>query len=392
MIVLTPRRLAVLLAIAIGLAGLCALEGGGGEAEAARARAQRAAARVKHERTRATKAQRRAARQKKAKKKAAARPRAAASLSRPAQRPAAAELSRRTGEEPAAHRRRAAPAGQRAAAPARAPRGRARARAARPVRTASASAARQSRPPVVLDATRNVTLAEAAQTTAVRETFAMRAVAERLRVRGGPSWEVSTPFEQFVGDASNPVTGSGPIEVLARQKVTPRGLWARIRHSLSPSSERRFMVLVDPKGQATILSSQPNSFPYRAARYLTQRIPLRELVADGFRSAGVRNGIGMSVGGVGVAAATGPMGWIAGGALIYRGVNMMVEGVGRRRVARKQAMTRTVAAIRRAIKRGETVTLPEAYRTYTRRLEDLKSGTTPLELRSFAEELSTYGL
>lgn len=226
----------------------------------------------------------------------------------------------------------------------------------------------------------------------VRERTAVRAVAKRMRGRLGTAWAVTTPFTQFVGDVTNPVTGSGPIEVIAKQRRSPRGVWRRIRHSLSPNAERSFMVMVDPSGKPTILSSRPNSAPYRFMRRMTLALPVKEIVADVFRSKGVRTGLGMSAGGVGIAMAFGPAGWVASGAMVYKSIGLMVEGVERRQVARKEAITRTVTSVERSLRRGQTVTLAEAYRTYGRFLEDIKPGTRPSELRDFAEQLSSYGL
>ena len=409
------RGPAALLAALVCLAGPTggALEGQVAEARTGKARRAAIQKQKQHAKTRQAKAERRALRQK---KKASAQRRAAA-LPRPATQRAGAQQAPRGEaaalamtaprqpqqvEQPvvAAPGRASTPRTRpgRTASRSRAPRGTGTATSVRPSTTAPRTGARaavtSSRPAgrVALDASRPVTLAQARGTSAVRETVAMEAVAERLRGQGGAPWEVSTALDQFVGDVSNPITGSGPIEIRARQQVTPRGAWARVRHAFSGNAERRFMVMVDPGGVPTILSSEPNSAPYRALRFLTRNVPIRELVSDTLRSSGVRNGIGLSLGGVGIAAVTGPVGWAGAGMLLYRGMQLMGQGVERRQVARRDAVSKTVAQVKRQLRKGETVTFTEAYRTYRVALEKIKPGTTPQDLRSFAAELSVHGL
>jgi hypothetical protein len=243
---------------------------------------------------------------------------------------------------------------------------------------------------------RPVPPAEAEHTMEVRESQAIRAVESRLQNRGGSPWEISTPLVQFAGDRHNPVTGSGPIEVFARQKVTRRGGWNRLRHALSPSTARRFFVIVDPSGRPTILSSQANSLPYRAARLFNEAIPLRELVADIFRSSGVRKGVrtaGLGHGvGIGTAAAVGSVGWVVAGAFLYRAAQQMGEGVARRRIARREAMDATVNEIHKVIRNGGSVSFARAYGIYKLQLETQKPGTRAIDERDFAEQLSFRGL
>ena len=406
------RLPAAVLAALVCLAGpnVSAPEGGAAEARTGKAKRAAIQKQKQHAKTRQAKAERRARRQKKkasAQQRAAALPRPASGRGGARQAPggeaAALAIATRpvqTAEQPvaAAPERTAAPRTRpgRTGSRSRVPRGTRTGTATRPStapRTARA-AAPASRPQgrVALDASRPVTLAQARRTSAVRETLAMEAVAERLSGQGGPAWEVSTALDQFVGDVTNPITGSGPIEIRARQQVTPRGMWARVRHAFSGNAERRFMVMVDPSGVPTILSSEPNSAPYRAMRFLTRNVPIRELVSDTLRSSGVRNGIGLSLGGVGVAAVTGPVGWAGAGMLLYRGMQLMGQGVERRQVARRDAVSKTVAQVKRQLRKGETVTFTEAYRTYRVQLEKIKPGTTPQDLRSFAAELSVHGL
>jgi hypothetical protein len=252
-----------------------------------------------------------------------------------------------------------------------------------------------------LTARGKLAVAEAELTSARRESKAKSLVASRIKTKGGPKWEVSTPPLQFVGDRTNSVTGSGPIEVIAKQVVQPRGLWGRIKHALSPNAERKFLVLVDAKGTATIISSEAHSLPYRFVRTVTAKLPLREYVTDMVKSKGAKNGAGLAAGGIGVVAATSAsgVGLVLGVGLIVRGIQTYQEGIRRRQVARTKAMEQTVADIRSAVKGGETVTLSEAYRIYTRDLAGLSengavtgSSITPASLREFTEQLTTYGL
>ena len=228
--------------------------------------------------------------------------------------------------------------------------------------------------------------------TADCETVATRFIRRQLRKSGKATWDLATPVFQYAGDSTNPVTGTGPIEVVARQKRQPTGLWGRITRALNPNSERRFMVVIDARGTPQVLSEEANSLPYRLMRKFGERVPLKEIVSDAIRSQGVRNGLGLSAGGLAIGATGGPFGWAAAGALIYRGAKLAIDGVDRRRVARESAMDKTVTDIKSDIKNGETVTLAEAYRTYKVNLDNTKPGTTPLSLRKFTAELSTHGL
>jgi hypothetical protein len=270
--------------------------------------------------------------------------------------------------------------------------------AAPATRTSSRTKSRRSKKS---SAMRALPMAAAEITSAQREAKAKSLVASRIRTKGGPEWEVTTPALQFVGDKSNPVTGSGPIEVIARQKVAPRGFFGRLKHAFSPSVERKFLVLVDPQGAATIISSEAHGPLFRAVRAVTDRLPLREYIADAVKSKGAKNGAGLAVGGIGVMAATSAsgVGLVVGIGLIVRGIQTYQEGIQRRTVARTKAMEKTVTDIKTAVKDGQTVTLAEAYRIYTRDLANLEQdgavtggSITPASLKDFTAELTTYGL
>lgn len=258
-----------------------------------------------------------------------------------------------------------------------------------------------------MSAVRRVTMKELPTSAARREGIAMRAVSGELRRRLGGKWDVTMPFSQFVGDTSNPITGSGPLEVYATQNAKPRGAWASIRRMLSPNAERRFIVMVDAQGQTTILSSRPHSLPYRAARAVIDLLPL---AGDVFKSRGVRVGSLLSGGGlVAVTAIGGPVGLVIAGVLGLSGTNEMRDGVERRNEARADALDRTlhgwpgrVSAGSRhrhgrpglydLLKKKQTVTLTEAHNLYKLNLEDVKSGTTPLDIAEFATVLAANGL
>ena len=253
----------------------------------------------------------------------------------------------------------------------------------------------------MLTAKGELATAEAELTSARRESKAKSLVKSRLKTKDGPEWDISTPPLQFVGDKSNPVTGSGPIEVIAKQKVQARGFFGRIKQFFSPNAERKFLVLVDNQGAATIISSEAHGLPYRALKTVTSKLPLREYVADMIKSKGAKNGAGLAAGGVGVIAATSAsgLGLVLGVGLLVRGIQTYQEGMQRRQVARGKAMEKTVSDIKSAVKGGETVTLSEAYRIYTRDLAGLQENgavtggsITPASLREFTEELTTYGL
>ena len=288
-------------------------------------------------------------------------------------------------------------AGEAAAAlprPARAPQA---TRTARPTRAAK---------PTTLSATRGMTMAELSTTAAKRETIAMRAVATEAKRRVGGKWDVTLPFDQFVGDKTNPITGSGPIVVNARQKGGKRGVLGFLGRLVNPNAERRFVVMVDPQGRPTVLESKPNGPLYRFGRRALETLPT---ASDIVKSRGVRLGSLLTGGGL-VAVTT--VGGIAGlavfGAMGLYGTNEMREGVKRRDEARTQAFEVTLhgwpgataggnarrgrAGITQLLKRkGATVTLSEAHNLYKLNLEEIKPGTRPLDISEFASVLAANG-
>lgn len=278
----------------------------------------------------------------------------------------------------------------------------------RPARTAARRTAAAAQP-VTLSAARGVTLKEISGTAAQRESIAMRAVATEAKRRVGGKWDVTLPFDQFVGDKTNPITGSGPIVVNAKQKARGRGVLAFLGGLINPNAQRRFVVMVDPVGRPTILESRPNGPLYRIGRKAVEALPT---ASDILKSRGVRLGSLLTGGGlVAVTAVGGIAGLAVAGAMGLYGTNEMRVGVQRRNEARTQALEVTLhgwpgatatagGSARRArpgiiqlLKRkGSTVTLSEAHNLYKLNLEEIKPGTQPLEIAEFASVLAANGL
>ena len=289
----------------------------------------------------------------------------------------------------------------------------ARTRAPRPKPTTTASALpRPQRPrtaaaPRALSAARGVTLQEIATTSSKREEIAMRAVASEAKRRTGGTWNVTLPFDQFVGDKTNPITGSGPIVVHAKAKTRARGVFAFLGRLVNPNAERRFVVMVDPAGKPTILESKPNGPLFRFGRAALEALPT---ASDIIKSRGVRLGSLLTGGGlVAVTALGGVTGLIVFGAMGLYGTNEMREGVTRRNEARADALERTLhgwpgatlsgrsrqarPGLYQLLKRkGSKVTLSEAHNLYKLNLEEIKPGTQPLPIAEFATVLAANGL
>ncbi|HUS67297.1 MAG TPA: hypothetical protein VMZ28_22320 [Kofleriaceae bacterium] len=275
----------------------------------------------------------------------------------------------------------------------------------RPARTARRTAAASH--PVALSAARGVTLKELSGTAAQRETIAMRAVATEARRRVGGKWDVTLPFDQFVGDKTNPITGSGPIVVNASRKTRASGVLGFLGRLVNPNAQRRFVVMVDPGGRPTILESRPNGPLYRVGRRAIEALPL---ASDIVKSRGVRIGSLLSGGGlVAVTTIGGPIGLGVAGLLGLYGTNEMREGVQRRNEARADALDHTLhgwpgastggrarharPGVYQLLRRkGGTVTLSEAHNLYKLNLEELKPGTEPLDIAEFAGVLAANGL
>lgn len=316
--------------------------------------------------------------------------------------PAGAEAATR---KPVAGKPRAAkpkPAGARTRA----------ATARKPRTTSAASLPRPARPPrrkptAALSAARGASLQEVSTAAAKRETIAMRAVASEAKRRAGGRWDVTLPFDQFVGDRTNPITGSGPIVVIASQKARSTGFLAKVGRLVNPNAQRRFIVMVDPKGQPTILESKPDGPLYRLGRAALEALPT---ASDVLKSRGVRLGSLLTGGGlVAVTAVGGVTGLIVFGAMGLYGTNEMREGVARRTEARNQAMEVTLhgwpgatassngrrarPGVYQLLKRkGSKVTLSEAHNLYKLNLEEIKPGTEPLGIAEFATVLAANGL
>ena len=213
-----------------------------------------------------------------------------------------------------------------------------------------------------------------------RETIAVNRVLAR-----GEVLVSSTPFN---GDVANPITGLGPIEIQVRKQTTGNaGRLKRFFRMLSPSAERSHLVMVDAAGNATKLSTRPNSPFYRAFDGIRNTIPVREILHDVINSSGVRNGLFTAILG-GAATAINPVGSVG----IFRGVQLMFEGVKRRTVARNEVFAGTVKWANRQGARGKYPNLTNTYRRYKTELQKNKPGTEPATLKNFAELLAGSGL
>jgi hypothetical protein len=259
----------------------------------------------------------------------------------------------------------------------------------------------------VLSVARGASLKEVSASSAQRETLAMRAVAREAKRRTGGAWDVTLPFDQFVGDKTNPITGSGPIVVKAKQKARKRGVLAFLGRLVNPNAERRFVVMVDRGGRPTILESRPDAPLYRVGRRVIEALPT---ASDIVKSRGVRIGSLLTGGGlVAVTAVGGPIGIAMASLLGLYGTSEMRGGVQRRNEARADALDYTLhgwpgavaggrarhprAGIYQLLRRkGTTVTLSEAHNLYKLNLEELKAGTEPLDIAEFATVLSATGL
>jgi hypothetical protein len=232
----------------------------------------------------------------------------------------------------------------------------------------------------------------------VAEQKAVKAVATRLKALSRAEYEVAPPFLQFESDRTNPVTGSGLIEVRATQKLDPaKGRISRILRAFNPRTQRRIEVMIDQAGEPHILTDQADSFPYRAFRKLKERLPIGEFIKDAFMSEGARKGglLGALAGGV--AFLGGPVGIGVVLAVAPTAFKMTTEGINRRRVARQTALDEAAAEIKTSLKNGETVNIGEAYTTYKTKLSNLKRGETldgpstpasAISMRDFVEQIS----
>lgn len=231
-----------------------------------------------------------------------------------------------------------------------------------------------------------LTDATVAAELSVREEKAINAIKARGRDKG---WKISKPFLQKIGDRSNPVTGLGPLTIYADKTRKPTSKIGRLLHALNPNSKRRMVVLVE-NGQVTFLKDQPDTLPYRLVRNVLEKLPIGEILHDATRSDHVRSGVarillGLFAGG----AFAGPVGGTAGViAMLPSGIKLITEGFERRKVARKQALVETNAAIEVELKAGKAVTLSEAYQTYKAKLDAIKPGTKAATEEDFAQEIA----
>jgi len=208
------------------------------------------------------------------------------------------------------------------------------------------------------------------------EAMAMAVAEQRLKVTRRADYDVVPTFEQSRGDKTNPVTGSGMIELVATQKVTgKRGIVRRFLHAFNPNARRRVEMVLDPSGAPGYIVDRADSLPYRIARRIVETVPLRELVNDVFRSDGVRKGGAIGILAGGFALMTGPVGWAVAAGVAPMAWKSSVQGIKQRQMARQKALTDAVVEIKQSIKDGNTVTIEEAYDTYKAKLGEIKEGT-----------------
>ena len=209
------------------------------------------------------------------------------------------------------------------------------------------------------------------------EAKAMAIIEQRLKVTSGSDYKVAPTFEQSRGDKTNPVTGSGMIELVAVQKVTGKqNFIKRFFHAFNPKAQRRVELVLDEAGQPAYMVDRADSTPYRLARRVLGNLPVREFVNDVVRSDGVRKGGVMGILAGGLAVMTGPVGWAAAGVVAPMAWKSSVQGIKQRQMARQVALTDAVAEIKQSLADGKTVTIEEAYETYRAKLSNIKEGTT----------------
>ena len=230
------------------------------------------------------------------------------------------------------------------------------------------------------------------------EAMAMAVSEQRLKVIRRADYDVAPTFEQSRGDKTNPVTGSGMIELVAVQKVKGKqGAIRRFFHAFSPGAQRRVEIVLDSSGAPTYMVDRPDSLPYRIVRRMVEAVPLREFFNDVVRSDGVRKGGVMGILAGGLAAMTGPVGWGIAGVVAPMAWKTSVEGIRQRQIARQKALGEAVAEIKKALGEGKNVTIEEAYETYKAKLGEIKEGAavdapsspaTPISRRDFVKAIS----
>ncbi len=230
------------------------------------------------------------------------------------------------------------------------------------------------------------------------EAMARAIIEQRLKVTGRADYDVVPTFEQSRGDKTNPVTGSGMIELVAVQKVTGKqNFIRRFFHAFNPKAQRRVELVLDQAGAPTYMVDRPDSLPYRIVRRVFQTLPVREFFNDVVRSDGVRKGGVMGILAGGLAVVTGPVGWGVAGVVAPMAWKTSVEGIKQRQVARQKALNDAVAEVKQSLADGKTVTIEEAYETYKAKLGEIKEGTavdapstpaTPISRRDFVQAIS----
>ena len=241
--------------------------------------------------------------------------------------------------------------------------------------SSSAAHARSQKPPKVLSAQ-------------LRGQIAEQAVHRALVgwTRPGAIVTVRAGVVPFNGDARNPITGQGPVEVFVEQHAaTGSGLWQNLISRFARASKQRYLVHVGEGGSTGILERVSLAPQYRVARFITDKLQLRGLFADFYRSSRAGEGLWTAIGASGAI----PFSPALSGALFMRLAQVVREGIASQSVVRDQAMDDTVAwANAEQQKSRQWPTLMETYRAYTDRIQHLERGVRPVELGVFAAELS----
>ena len=221
-----------------------------------------------------------------------------------------------------------------------------------------------------------------------RGQLAVNAVERSLEgwVKPGAKVSIRPAIVPFNGDARNPITGLGPVEVFVTQDLAVnKGFFRRMWAKLNPNAKQKYLVHVGENGETQILERLSLAPQRRLGRFIAEKMPLASMLVDFTRSSRAAEGLWTLVGATGAA----PLSPALSGALFMRLAQVFHQGITSQKAVRALALDQTVAwasATRKGS--GQWPTLMETYRAYQGKVGEQQEGARALELGDFAEALS----
>jgi hypothetical protein len=233
---------------------------------------------------------------------------------------------------------------------------------------------------------------------AQREQIAIKAVTQNVQkwVPSNQKLVVRTALMPFAGNSRNPITGDGPITVYVKQKLTAGTLLQRLAHPFSKFANRQFEVNVDASGGVSFLAMRSLSPQAKLGRAIGKVLPVKQIANDVVTAKKLSELEGwLAAAGTSAAAspATSGISLIGTGIAGLKALNVITTAVNEQKAARAQALKQTIGWIHTTRDaEGAYPQLGQSYQRYISELNTASPGAQPVDLKTFAQQLSINNL